>query len=141
MRRPIHRIFIRNAIVIDGTGKGMLRGYDIFIEDGIIKRIGVGLKVPRKIKVIDATGKTVIPGLIDMHGHMYAIGHTQLDAYPALYIAGGVTTVFSPGEMEPEVTLKLKEANHPGRTRRPGYFICWSVLRHRSFYGLMDAGD
>jgi len=107
--KPDTSILIRNAIVIDGTGKGTLRGYDIFVEDGIIKQIGVGLKVPRKVRVIDATGKTVIPGLIDMHGHMYAIGHTQLDAYPMLYIAGGVTTVFSPGEMEPEVTLKLKE--------------------------------
>jgi len=106
---PDTRIVIRNAIVIDGTGKGTLRGYDIFIEDGIIKQIGVGLNVPRKVKAIDATGKTVIPGLIDMHGHMYAIGLTQMDAYPVLYIAGGVTTVFSPGEMEPEQTLKLKE--------------------------------
>jgi hypothetical protein len=106
---PDTRIFIRNAIIIDGTGKGTLHGYDIFIEEGIIKKIGVGLKVRGKVKVIDASGKTVIPGLIDMHGHMYAIGHTQLDAYPALYIAGGVTTVFSPGEMEPEVTFKLKE--------------------------------
>jgi hypothetical protein len=107
--KPDTRMVIRNAIIIDGTGKGTLRGYDIYIEDGIIKRIGIGLNVPRKIKTVDATGKTVIPGLIDMHGHMYAIGSTQLDAYPALYLAGGVTTVFSPGEMEPEVTLKLKE--------------------------------
>ncbi|HEY5919587.1 MAG TPA: amidohydrolase family protein [Chryseolinea sp.] len=99
---------IRNGIVIDGTGKSTLRGYDILIEDGVIKQIGVGLKVARGVKVIDATGKTVIPGLIDMHGHMYAMGHTQLDAYPVLYIAGGVTTVFSPGEMEPEKTLELK---------------------------------
>jgi len=88
---------IRNGIVIDGTGKRTLRGYDILIEDGVIKQIGVGLKVARGVNVIDATGKTVIPGLIDMHGHMYAMGHTQLDAYPVLYMAGGVTTVFSPG--------------------------------------------
>jgi enamidase len=66
------------------------------------------LKAKKKTKVVDATGKTIIPGLIDMHGHMYAMGLTQMDAYPGLYLAGGVTTVFSPGEMEPEKTLKLK---------------------------------
>jgi N-acyl-D-aspartate/D-glutamate deacylase len=77
-QKPDTRIIIRNAIVIDGTGKETLRGYDIFIEEGIIKQIGVGLKVPRKVKVVDAAGKTVIPGLIDMHGHMYAIGTRNL---------------------------------------------------------------
>ena len=113
------QIVISNGIILDGTGKQTLRGYDILIEKGKIKKIGKNINFPRKAKKIDATGKTIIPGLIDMHGHMYALGATQEEAYPLLYLAGGVTTIFSPGEYEPEKTFRMKEEIKSGNRVGP----------------------
>jgi dihydroorotase len=42
---------------------------DIYIEDGIIKEIGKGLKKDQ-VEIIDLTGKTIVPGFIDMHVHL-----------------------------------------------------------------------
>jgi len=113
------QIVILNGIILDGTGKQVLRGYDILIEKGKIKKIGKNITFPRKAKKIDASGKTIIPGLIDMHGHMYALGMTQEEAYPLLYLAGGVTTIFSPGEFEPEKTFRMKEEIKSGHRVGP----------------------
>ncbi|MEX1311339.1 MAG: amidohydrolase family protein, partial [Candidatus Sulfomarinibacteraceae bacterium] len=43
---------------------------DILIEDNLIKEIGSSIQAPGGAEVIDAQGKTVIPGLIDVHWHM-----------------------------------------------------------------------
>lgn len=103
-------LLIRNALLFDGSGKKPLKGYDILIEKGLIQKTGKNLQAPRNAQIIDATGKTVIPGLIDMHGHLYAYGATQVEAYPALYLAGGVTTIFTPGEFDPELTWTIKDS-------------------------------
>jgi hypothetical protein len=103
-------ILIRNALIIDGTGRAPLKEHDILIEKGIITKIKRDIKARRSTQVIDASGKTVIPGIIDMHGHLYGVGAAQPEAFPLLYLAAGVTTVFSPGEFDPEITYALKEA-------------------------------
>ena len=55
--------------------------------------------------MIDVSGKPVLPGLIDMHGHMYVATAKGIanafESYPALYLAGGVTSVRSPGDFDP----------------------------------------
>lgn len=59
-------VIIKNALVIDGTG---IAGYtaDIAVKDGIIREIGM---LPNEIAgmVIDANGRVVTPGFIDMMG-------------------------------------------------------------------------
>ena len=66
---------IRNARVIDGSGRPPLERQAIFIERGTIRGI-----VPEADSLaagpghIDASGKTVIPGLIDMHAHLISGG-------------------------------------------------------------------
>src|SRR5947207_1843296 len=42
---------------------------DVLIRDGKIARVGRGLSAPAGVKVIDAAGKVVLPGLIDAHSH------------------------------------------------------------------------
>lgn len=99
--------------VIDGTGKLPLTGYTILIRGERIAAVGRQVKIPQGAIVLDMTGKTIIPGLIDMHGHMYerATGsqRSQFEAYPLLYLAGGVTTVRSPGDFDPEGMVALRE--------------------------------
>ena len=87
--------------VIDGTG-AQPRPATVLIRGSFIEAVGSDLEVPRGSEVMDITGMTVVPGLIDMHGHMYAFGSNQFEAYSALFLAGGVTTAFSPGDFDPE---------------------------------------
>jgi hypothetical protein len=107
-------ILLRQALVFDGTGNEPVRDMDILIRNDTIEKTGKNLKAPRGARIIDCKGKTVIPGLIDMHGHLYAFGSSQFDAYPKLYLAGGVTTIFTPGEFEPVFTDRLKNAIRNG---------------------------
>jgi imidazolonepropionase-like amidohydrolase len=61
---------IKNVKVWDGTSKNLSKTQDVLIEDELIKSIGNGLKVASDVVVIDGKGKTMIPGLIDMHSHL-----------------------------------------------------------------------
>ena len=60
---------IKNVKVWDGTSKKLSKTQDVLIEGELIKSIGNGLKVAADVEVIDGKGKTMIPGLIDMHSH------------------------------------------------------------------------
>jgi len=61
---------IKNVKVWDGTSKNLSKNQDVLIEGELIKSIGTGLKVAADVEVIDGKGKTMIPGLIDMHAHL-----------------------------------------------------------------------
>jgi imidazolonepropionase-like amidohydrolase len=97
------------ARVIDGTGKAAVENATILVRDGRFEAVGRGVKVPDGARRIDLAGKTVIPGLINAHGHVANVD--QL----GLYARYGVTTVFSLGG-DHEVELR-REAAGPGRAR------------------------
>jgi imidazolonepropionase-like amidohydrolase len=61
---------IRNVRVFDG--EKLLPATDVSIENGLIAALGKNLKVPARTKEIDATGDTLLPGLIDSHTHTWA---------------------------------------------------------------------
>ena len=61
-------IFIKQAsIAKEGSD---LEEADVLIEGGLIKSVGVGLKVPDQARIIEAKGKVVLPGLFDVHVHL-----------------------------------------------------------------------
>jgi len=62
-------VFIENARILTGTGKEILKG-SILISSNEIKAIGESLSKPPGVKVINANGKWVTPGIIDIHSHM-----------------------------------------------------------------------
>lgn len=62
-------ILIRNARLFDGTG-AEVRTVDIVIEGDRVVRIAAQAKAPQGAEVIDAQGRTVMPGLIDLHTHL-----------------------------------------------------------------------
>ncbi|HEY6829104.1 MAG TPA: amidohydrolase family protein [Gemmatimonadaceae bacterium] len=100
---------IKNATVLTVT-KGTLQNTDILLQNGKIAQIGKNLTAPAGAQVIDATGKYVMPGIIDPHSHTMAdainegslsvtsmvrmrdvLNPTDINIYRQL--AGGVTTI------------------------------------------------
>lgn len=62
-------VLIRNGNLLTIT-QGEMPNTDLWIENGVIRKIGKELEVPSGISIIDATGKYVIPGIIDAHSHI-----------------------------------------------------------------------
>lgn len=120
-------IALVGAEVIDGTGAAPRRDWTVLIQGERIIGAGPHLTIPKRARIIDAKGKTILPGLIDMHGHLFASfgGTVQnvFDAYPALYLAGGVTTVRSPADFDPEGTYQLKQQIATDQRIGPRLFI------------------
>ena len=92
----VKRLRITNAMVIPGSGVPAYGPVDILIEDGLIARVGVDTnkRWPAADAVIDATGKYVMPGMINthMHWHEERVGPIPIQYERNLYLAAGVTT-------------------------------------------------
>jgi len=69
-------LLIKNGSVLTVT-QGKMVGADILIQNGIITKIGQGIEAPDGIRIIDASGKFVIPGIIDTHTHIALSGTNE----------------------------------------------------------------
>jgi imidazolonepropionase-like amidohydrolase len=106
------------ARVIDGTGKAAIENATIVVRDGRITAVGRSVAVPSGAQRIDLAGKTVIPGLINAHGHVASLD--QL----GLYARYGVTTVFSlGGDREVELRDKTRAEQQTAGLTRARLFI------------------
>ena len=145
-------VILTHARVIDGTGGPAQEDRTILISGGKIVRIfdsnalsagplskslealpaRPGADSPT---IIDLTGRTVLPGLVGLHDHMYYIARPNMDAAghseapllvpqmtfssPRLYLAAGVTTMRTTGSVEPYVDLNVKTEIDSGRMAGP----------------------
>ena len=76
LRRPEitgGNVLIRGATIFTGTGE-VLENASLLIESGKIKAIGADIAAPEGVRVIDATGRFLIPGMIDTHSHIMIEG-------------------------------------------------------------------
>src|SRR4029078_9137710 len=83
---------LTHATVIDGTGAAPQRDVTIVMENGRIRQMAAGLAAPPKARVVDSTGKFVVPGIINGHGH---VGPPPRDPQLRQYALYGVTTTTS----------------------------------------------
>ncbi len=111
-----------NFTLIDGTGKPAAAGMSMIVVDGKIQAIGPAarIKAPAGAETIDCSGKFVMPGIINSHGH---VGSTlDLEQGPkfytkenvekqlGVYASYGVTTVMSLGtDMDPVFEVRSEE--------------------------------
>lgn len=79
------------ARIIDGTGKPAIENATLVVRNGRIEAVGKRVKVPTGAERIDATGKTIIPGLINAHGHLNSEDRL------GVYLRDGITTILSLG--------------------------------------------
>lgn len=112
--------------VIDGTGTEPLENQTLIIRDGVVTAIGdtSEIPLPPDADVVVLSGRTVLPGLVMLHEHMFYPAGTgsynqQSFSFPRLYLAGGVTTIRTTGAMNPYADLNLKRAIEAGRVPGP----------------------
>src|SRR5687768_17976818 len=69
-------IALVNGRVIDGTGAPAHLGWTVLIQGTRILAAGSDVELPAGTRVVDLAGQTLLPGMFDMHGHLYAYnGH------------------------------------------------------------------
>ena len=67
----VNVVLIKGGTLIDGTGANAIEGVDVLVDGKAIKSVDKNIEAPPNAKVIDASGKTVMPGLIDSHIHLW----------------------------------------------------------------------
>ncbi len=67
-------VFLKNATILTVAEPGTIEGGSIFVRDGKIAALGRSLEAPEGIPVIDVSGLTVMPGIIDCHSHIATEG-------------------------------------------------------------------
>jgi imidazolonepropionase-like amidohydrolase len=112
-------IVIRGVTLVDGTGRPPVPGMTLVIEGNRITAVGTTVQPPAGARVIDGTGKFVMPGMIDAHIHLRGgrggnrpPAEQEREAVRALhgYLYAGVTTVFDAGNQSDFIMgLRAKE--------------------------------
>ena len=138
-RAPRHgerspRLAIRNALIVEGNGTPASGPFDIVLEGNTIAQI-VALdpvavregraRRPQADAEIDASGKYVLPGLINLHGHVQEErgGVPQpLEYELKLWLASGITAVRDVGSRTRR-TLELRERSAAGTLESPRLFV------------------
>jgi imidazolonepropionase-like amidohydrolase len=113
---------ITGGTLIDGTGKAPITDSVVIIEGDRITGVGprTQVKIPQGATLVDARGKTLLPGLWDMHAH---IGQVE---WGPVYLAAGVTTVRDVGN-EFEFITAVRDAIRQGRGLGPRLLLAGVV--------------
>jgi imidazolonepropionase-like amidohydrolase len=126
------------ARVIDGTGR-VIDGGTVIVRDGKIAQVGpaASVQVPPGAERVDLTGMTLMPGIINAHGHLTNVigmrtdpnGGTRENVLRQLktYAQYGVTSVFSLGD-EPAPAFQLRDEQSSGPLDRARIFLAGPVI-------------
>src|SRR5271163_1008338 len=131
-------IVLTHVEVIDGRGASPQADQAVVIDHGKIAAVGAtaSVAIPSDAKVVDGTGKTVIPGLVGMHEHLFypaasdgpLTGVEQFFSFPPLYLASGVTTARTTGSMDPYGDLAVKARVDSGKMLGPTFYLTTPYL-------------
>ena len=112
--QKITPLVIQGGTLIDATGRPPIEDAVIVVEGERIKSVGKRgeVAIPRGARVIDAKGKTILPGCIDGHCHL-------LDFVGEIYLHLGITTCPDITQNDDEWTLAQKNGTNLGKIRGP----------------------
>ena len=119
-QRSATALAIAGGMLFDSESGQLVPNATVLMKDDAIVAVGNGVDVPSDARTIDGAGKTVIPGLWNMHMHMDA-------TYGPRLLAEGVTTIRDPGN-DPAYIQKLQRQFASGELAGPRVLIA----------GLMD---
>jgi imidazolonepropionase-like amidohydrolase len=121
-------VALEHVRVIDGTGGPPREDQTLFIAGGKI-----AAQAPAGAVKLDLSGRTVMPGLVGMHDHLFypmggAVFGEMAYSFPRLYLAAGVTTIRTGGSIEPYSDIEIKKAIDAGKAPGPTIFITGPYL-------------
>ncbi|MBS1664111.1 MAG: amidohydrolase family protein [Bacteroidetes bacterium] len=134
---------ITDVTLIDGTGSQPKEHQTVLIENGHITKIGpkATTTLPPDASIIDGAGKTLIPGLVMLHEHLYYT--LPIDSYfnvaempssfPRLYLASGVTTMRTGGSIEPFTDLSLQRMIGEGKLLGPEMDVTAPYIERKGY--------
>jgi imidazolonepropionase-like amidohydrolase len=150
-----HAIAIVGGTLIDGTGRAPISGAVILIEGDRISAVGShdAVRIPKDMQIIDARGKFILPGLIDCHCHLEAVGVGDSGELPEAWatpdklreltlddarldLAAGVTTVRDLGSTP--MLFKVREEIDSGKFPGPRIVAAGQQLVKKSPDAYMD---
>ncbi|MBR9825484.1 MAG: amidohydrolase [Alphaproteobacteria bacterium] len=105
--RPSGTTLIRGANIFDGLGN-LIENGDVLVENGLISAVGEGLDAPEGATIVDAAGRYVTPGIIDVHSHL------------GVYPSPGVSSHSDGNEATQPVTAEVW-AEHSVWPQDPGF--------------------
>ena len=146
-------VVLTHVRVIDGTGAPARENQTLILRDGNIAAVGNAgsLPAPSAAQVLDLTGKSVIPGLVMMHEHLYyptgpGVYGNLSESFTRLYLAGGVTSMRTAGNVNGYGEINIARAIEHGD--KPGPWIDATApylqgpgLGIGQMYELKDADD
>jgi imidazolonepropionase-like amidohydrolase len=119
-------VALTHARVIDGTGAMPRADQTLLIRDGRIASVGdsATVQVPAGALTMDLTGKSVIPGLAMVHEHLTyptapGVSGNLIESFSRLYLAGGVTSMRTAGNVSGIREIQHKKAIDAGRSVGP----------------------
>jgi imidazolonepropionase-like amidohydrolase len=120
---------ITNVTLLDGKGSAPQTFMTILIKSGKIIEVGASNKItiPAGTDIIDAKGKTLLPGFVMLHEHIF---YTKIfenefnvvnmtNTFPRMYLAGGVTTMRTAGSVSPHTDLNINQMIKDGKMVGP----------------------
>jgi imidazolonepropionase-like amidohydrolase len=115
-------LVIVGGTLIDGTGRTPIDNAVVVVEGSKIKTVGAKERVaiPPDAKVIDVSGKTILPGFIDCHIHLR-------DWMPQMFLHYGVTTVADTNN-QTDWSLIQREMLQQGRIKGPRLFVTGAAV-------------
>ena len=139
-------VALTHVRVIDGTGAAARTDQTVIIQDGRISAMGPAASTPTPAGalVMDLTGKSVIPGLVMVHEHLYypTGGGTYAnlsESFTRLYLAGGVTSMRTGGNMNGYGEIGVARAIADGRKPGPWIDATAPYLEGPNNFGQMHA--
>ncbi len=116
-------MLIKGGRVIDPSQK-IDDTLDVLVENGLIKQVGKGLQAPADAKVVDAAGKYVVPGLIDMHVHLRDPGleyKEDIISGTRAAVSGGFTSVCCMPNTKPTIDNKAVASYIINKSQSDGF--------------------
>lgn len=114
-----------NVNIVPMDAERVLENQTVIVAEGRIKEIGhvSSVKVPIGARLIDGTGKFLMPGLAEMHGHIPPPDQSQayISSVLFMYVANGITTVR--GMLGHDGQLDLKAQANAGKITSPTLYL------------------
>lgn len=138
-----HESYIfRNVTVITMKDSITLLNHDVLIERGLIKKIGKNLPADSTVLEIEARGKYLLPGLIDMHAHLFP-HHPMINTWKIHFLLTGVTSIRDMNGVPGKKKLELRDAIIQNKVFAPTLYQASQPIdsRKSSFFQLAKTSE